>query len=228
MKMKRKLQITVDILMTCILLIQMSYSIAGELIHEILGISMFLLLIAHHILSFSYTKALFRGKKSAEKVMKITLDILLCVCMLMIMLSAIILSKHIFTFLGIHVLSDISRKLHLLGAYWGFALMSAHIGFHLDFMFARLMKNKSKKIILYSVMGCLSAAGVVFFITEGIYRYMLLINQFVFFDIKRGLVVFLLKYIPIMIMYAFSSFLILKAVKGRKSEIKTQSEGSKI
>ena len=64
---KRKMQIAVDILMAAILLIQMSYSLAGELLHEITGIAFFALFICHHILVRSYTKALFKGKRTAEK-----------------------------------------------------------------------------------------------------------------------------------------------------------------
>ena len=41
MKAKRKMQIAVDVIMTAILLVQMSYSIAGELLHEISGIAFF-------------------------------------------------------------------------------------------------------------------------------------------------------------------------------------------
>ena len=69
MKKKRKLQIAVDILMLCILLVQMSYSIEGELLHEILGISLFVQFILHHILSGDFTKALVKGKKTPERIL---------------------------------------------------------------------------------------------------------------------------------------------------------------
>ena len=152
MKAKRKIQITVDALMMCILLLQMSYSIAGEIIHEILGISLFALFVIHHIISLSFSKALVKGKKTPGKIMKTVVDILLIADILLLMSGAVIVSKHVFTFFGINTLSDYGRTAHLLGSYWGFALVSIHIGFHLDFMLGRIMKVKQKKIAAIIIM----------------------------------------------------------------------------
>ena len=202
--------------MLCILLLQMSYSIAGELLHEILGITLFCLFALHHILSFPYTKALLNGRHSADKILRLIVDILLTADILTMMLSAVIVSKHLFTFLGISSFSDFGRTSHLLGAYWGFALMSVHLGFHLDFMLHRIMQNQLKKTAAYAIMFVLAAAGLVCFIHEGIYKYMLLINRFVFFDTTGGLPMFLIKYVPIMCMYAVIGYVIMSLTKSKK------------
>ena len=156
MKKKRKLQIAVDILMLCILLVQMSYSIEGELLHEILGISLFVQFILHHILSGDFTKALVKGKKTPERILKIIVDILLTADILLLMAGAVIVSKHVFIFLGISKLSDFGRTAHLLGSYWGFALMSLHLGFHLDFILGKVTKNRRKSTVAIIVMILLS------------------------------------------------------------------------
>ena len=195
---KRKTQITVDVLMTCIMLLQMSYSIAGEFLHEILGIVLFCLFIVHHVLSYSYTKALFKGKRTAEKIF-----------------SAVPISKHVFTFLDASSLSSVGRIVHLLGVYWGFALMSLHLGFHLDYLLPKALKKKRPAAI---IMALLSIAGLICFIHEGIYRYMLLINQFVFFDTTGGLPLFLLKYILIAAMFATVGYGIISLTKRRRNE----------
>lgn len=215
-KSKRKMQIIVDVLMTAVLLLQMSYSIAGELFHEISGIAFFVLFILHHILSFSYTKALFKGKKSAHRVLKIIVDCLLLVIFICMMLSAVELSKYIFTFLGIDSLSGISRTVHLLGGYWDFALISIHIGFHLDIMLSKIMKDKQKRTPAIIIMAIIFALGLFIFIKEGIIKYMLLINQFVFFDKSGSLALFLIKYIMIMLMFAIFGFALLKLTKLKK------------
>ena len=148
---KRKIQIIVDVLMTAVLLVLMSYSIAGELIHEILGISLFILFTAHHIFSLNFTKALFKGKITPTKIIKIICDILMVIFMLIMLLSALSVSKYVFAFLGINFLSALARNAHTFGAYWLFALISIHIGFHLDFMLEKPMKNnygKMKPIVL--------------------------------------------------------------------------------
>ncbi len=215
-KTKRKIQICVDVLMTCVLLLLMSYSIAGELLHEILGITLFALFIVHHVLSASFTKALFKGKRSADKTAKIMVDLLLTVVVLAQLLSAVPLSKYLFTFLGIASLSSVSRTVHLLGGYWGFALMSLHIGFHLDFMLAKPMRDKKKRAGIITVMALLFAAGLVMFIREGIYQYMLLLSQFVYFDAAGGLPLFLVKYILILCMFAVIGYAVMALCKNKK------------
>ena len=51
MNRKQMMRMTVDCLMTVILLLLMGYSRVGEAAHEWLGISMFLLYIIHHIMN---------------------------------------------------------------------------------------------------------------------------------------------------------------------------------
>ncbi len=215
MKTKRKLQIAVDVLMTAILLLQMSYSLAGELLHEITGICFFALLIIHHVLSFGNTKALFRGRRTPDKIMKAAVDILLTAAVVCILLSAIPISQYVFTFLGISALSSLGRTAHMLGAYWGFALKNSHNGFHLDIMLSKPMKDKKKKPFVITALALVFTAGLVLFIKEGVYQYMLLINRFVFFDTDGGLPLFLAKYILIGGMFAALGFSVISIFKAR-------------
>ena len=214
---KRKMQITVDVLMTAVLLLQMSYSIAGELFHEISGIAFFVLFILHHILSFSYTKALFKGKKSADRVLKSIVDCLLFIIYICMMISAVPLSKYIFTFLGIGAFSGISRSVHMLGAYWGFALIGIHIGFHLDIMLKKPLRDKKKKPFVIAALCAVFSAGLILFIKEGVIKYMLFINQFVYFDESYGLALFLLIYILIGGMFAVAGYLLIHILQRRKT-----------
>ncbi len=215
---KRKIQIIVDVLMTAVLLVLMSYSIAGELIHEILGISLFILFTAHHIFSLNLTKALFKGKITPTKIIKIICDILMAIFMLIMLLSALSVSKYVFAFLGINFLSALARNAHTFGAYWLFALISIHIGFHLDFMLAKPMKNKKKKTVVLLTVSALFLSGLAVFFKEGIYNYMFLINKFVFFDTRSGILLFILKYISIMCMFSIFGLALLKFTKIKKGE----------
>lgn len=212
LKNKRYAQMLVDTLMSVVLIILMSYSIAGEVVHEVLGISMLILFVIHHILSVNFTKALFRGKKSADKILKIIVDILLTLIMLVMLVSAVPLSKHLFSFLQIDLFSSISRTAHMLAGYWGFVLMSIHIGFHLPNMLAKPSKDKRKRIIIRISLLIIFALGMYFFISEGIYKYLLLINRFVYFDSSAGLIIFVIKYLFIMGMLAVLGYAVISFV----------------
>ncbi len=210
MSKKRKIQLVVDVLMTVDLLILMSYKIAGELIHEILGVVMIILIMAHIVLTINYTKALLKTGFGKDKLIKGITDYLLLIIYLMMIMSASTLSKHLLSFLDLSYYSGVSRIIHLICSYWGFALISMHLGMHLDYVLAKPMKNAKAKPLIITAMVILSFAGLFMFIHEGIYNYMLLINPFVYFDTEGGLLLFLAKYILIMIMYISSGYGLIK------------------
>lgn len=70
-------------------------------------------------------------------------------------------------------------------------------------------------------MAIIFALGLFIFIKEGIIKYMLLINQFVYFDERGSLALFLIKYIMIMLMFAVFGYTLIsltKLTKRRKTE----------
>ncbi|MBQ3903690.1 MAG: hypothetical protein II744_01830 [Eubacterium sp.] len=215
---KRRAQICVDVLMTLDLLILMSYRIAGEFIHEILGVIMFVLVALHIVLTFNYTKALLKSGFSVDRLIRGITDYLLLIIYLLMILSASTLSKHLLSFLDLSYYSGVSRIIHLICSYWGFALISMHIGMHFDYVFAKPMKNKKVKPVIITVMSVLSVAGLYMFIHEEIYKYMLLINPFVYFDTEGGLLLFLSKYVLIMIMYVSIGYGLIKLAKIKKKK----------
>ena len=216
MKTKRKIQIGADVLMSVVLLLTMSYSLTGKLLHELLGISMLVLMVVHHVLSFGFTKALFSDKRTPEKITKATLDILLLVCMLMLLSSSLVISEHVFKFLGISSFTSLARGFHMIGSYWLFALTGVHIGLHLGTMLRGMIKSEKARKITVLLLGVIAAAGLVLFIGEGLWSYMLYIRRFVFVDTEGGLALFLAKYIPIGIMYVFVGYLISLLFKKRR------------
>lgn len=50
------------------------------------------------------------------------------------MISGVILSRHALSFLSIKSGRSFARNLHKISAYWGFVLMSVHLGFHWSMM----------------------------------------------------------------------------------------------
>ena len=61
MKPKMMVKISIDFVMTILLLLLMARQITGESAHEWLGAGMFLLWVVHHILNFKWHGNLFKG-----------------------------------------------------------------------------------------------------------------------------------------------------------------------
>ena len=94
---RTKVKLTVDILMTAVLLGLMTYSFIGEKAHEWLGMVMLLLFVFHHILNFSWLKGLGRGKYSPYRVFQTVIVILIFFCMFCSMVSGMLISQYLFS-----------------------------------------------------------------------------------------------------------------------------------
>ena len=81
MKLKQNVKIIIDIIMTVVLFLLMAYSMAGEVIHEWLGIGIFVLFLLHHILNSQWIQNLRKGKYTLFRILQTVLVILVLVSM---------------------------------------------------------------------------------------------------------------------------------------------------
>ena len=203
MKRKTILKIAVDIGMTAALLLLMAYELVGQAAHEWIGIGMFVLFVIHHILNGSWIRNLLRGRYNPVRIMQTGLVLLILCAMAGLMVSGIILSRHALSFLPIKGGRSFARNLHMLSAYWGFVLMSVHLGFHWSMMMGMAKKffpkpSAVRKWVLRILALVIAGYGVYAFIRRDIGIYMLLRSHFVFFDYEEPLVFFYLDYIAVM------------------------------
>lgn len=130
MKPKLIAKITIDIAMTAALLLLMTFELIGAAAHEWLGIGIFALFIIHHILNGKWSGSVFKGKYPPIRVFRTVLVVLVMISMLGSMISGIILSRYALAFIPINGGQAFARTLHMLSAYWGYVLMSIHLGLH--------------------------------------------------------------------------------------------------
>lgn len=203
MKRKQIVKIAVDIAMTAVLLLLMTYELIGQVSHELLGIIMFVLFILHHILNNRWTKNLIKGKYTTLRTLQTVLVVLVLISMAGSIFSGVMLSRHIFSFLPFGNGLSFARNLHMLSVYWGFVFMSLHLGFHWNMimgMAKRLTKKPSvmRTWMLRIIDLIIAGYGVYAFVKRDIGSYLLLQNQFAFFDFEEPIVQFLLDYIAVM------------------------------
>lgn len=205
MKLKAVIKLSVDILMTLALLFLMGYHLWGEALHEWVGAGMLLLFIVHHILNGHWYKTLFKGKYNTMRVLTLCIDILVLVSMLAQMYSGIVMSRYVFDFLPGAGGMSLARRLHILGAYWGFLLMSLHLGLHWNMILgmsrkAAGIKNKSKiRSIIAFIAGLMIAGyGVWAFISRDFPTYLFLKSEFVFLNYEESKILFYIDYLALM------------------------------
>lgn len=209
MKLKARLKIGIDILMTLGLLFLMGYQFWGDAAHEWAGAGMFFLFILHHLLNGSWHRNLLRGKYNPSRIFMLIINIPLFAAMLGLMISGIMLSNHVFAFLNIHGGMSFARLLHMVSSYWGFVLMSLHIGLHWGRLLgiARQTGNQENRgqtasrigKILPRILGAMIAVyGLTVFIRRDLLTYMLIRTQFVFLDFGESPLRFYIDYLSMM------------------------------
>ena len=182
----------VDLLMTVVLILLMAYFLTDQEIHEWLRAGMLVLFIVHHILNRKWLKALNQGKYTSFRALQTALVLLVLLCMLGSMLSGIWMSRYVFDFLPTQGHMGLARTAHLLCAYWGFLLLSAHLGLHWGMVLGAVRKaagNRKPSALRTAVLRVLtcgiSAYGVFAFIKHQITDYLFLQSHFVFFDYEQ-------------------------------------------
>ncbi|CAM4026134.1 DUF4405 domain-containing protein [Lederbergia lenta] len=121
------IRLAVDLTMTILMLVAMAYRITGNTIHEVVGLFLFLLFIAHNTLNKRWYKAIAKGKYNIRRVLSITVNLLFVMSMVTIMISSLPISSDIFPFISVNN-QMIWREIHVLTSYWAFLLMAVHIG----------------------------------------------------------------------------------------------------
>lgn len=218
MNPKMIVKICVDISMTIVLLLLMPYELVGQAAHEWIGIGIFILFIIHHILNGKWSQNALKGKYSPLRVWQTILVLLVLAAMIGSMVSGTILSRHALSFLPISGGRSFARRLHMLASYWGFVLMSLHLGLHWSMMMGMAKKAVKKSFavrtwVLRILASAIAGYGVFAFVKREIGSYMLLKTQFVFFDFDQPLIFFLLDYVAVMGLFVFIGHYLAELLK---------------
>lgn len=225
MKLKSKVKNGLDFFMTGLLLALMAYQITGQELHEWCGVSMFALFLAHNILNAGWYKGLFRGRYTALRVLQTAVDLSVLAAMLCLGYSGVVMSRHVFAALPVRGPMATARIMHLAASYWGFVLMSVHLGMHWDMvlgMFRRLWMKKGRQQEMKTMpakkdsgdssvpawalrlaAAAVAGYGAYCFYKANIVSYMFLQAQFVFFDFEQGAVSVLAEYMAMMAFWIF-------------------------
>ena len=208
-----KIRLPLDIMMTLVSIVLMggNYLFPADIVHEILGVGLFVLWGVHIALNRRWYGAICKGKYNPYRVMQTVINCGILICTIFLIISGIILSNHLFTFLNIQSGLGFARIAHLLASHWYYLFMELHIGLHMG----RLFQNIAAKIIPRIILVLVCAYGLYAFIARGVWKYLILSQQFFFFDLERGYILFAMDYISIIILFATISHFIAKLLKKR-------------
>lgn len=206
---KNKVKIIIDILMIIAFILLMCNQLTGVFAHEILGISVTVLLIIHQILNISYYKNLLKGKYNKLRIAYLIINSLLLIMMLVMIISAILISQYTFSFLNLS--NDlIGRELHIIATYLIYMLIGLHIGLHYNSSFKLKKENK----IILNIFMCLYALvfGIQGFIKKEFITKLTLQNLYPIHSLDN-VVIILIDYTGILVMFVMIGYGIYNLLK---------------
>ena len=186
---------TLDIAMAVLTLVLMGGNgLFNGFVHEILGVVLFVLWIVHIVWNRAWIKGFLKGKYNALRIVRTIINTCVIVCVLFLMISGVMLSNHVFAWLGVESGASFARNAHMLASHWYLVFVSLHIGLHLS-LFIRGR-------VATGIAAALGAYGIYAFVARGLWKYLTLQQPFFFLDLERGYLLFALDYIAIMAMFA--------------------------
>lgn len=230
MKFKMKVKIGIDLFMTVLLLLLMAYQVVGDVLHEWFGAAMLVLFITHNLLNIRWYKNLFRGKYNTVRIFGTVLNFAVLAAILSLGYSGIVMSRHLFAFLPISRGMAVARAMHLSGSYWGFVLMSLHLGFHWGMIlgiFRKFTGGKNMPALVWGLrlVGLVIAGyGAYCFIRADIFSYMFLQNEFAFLDFEKSAALVLAEYIAMMGLWVCIGYYVTKGI-GKLSSVRSNRKG---
>lgn len=221
MKIKQLCKMVIDFIMLALLLVLMASILTGDTVHELLGISFAVLFIVHNVLNWQWYRALPKGRYDAVRILRTAVNLLLLVTMLVLIVSAMTISMEVFAFLGLNG-GLIGRKVHMFAAYWGFLLMSVHLGMHWDMMMAAARKlsktaatNRIRTFALRIAAAFIAGYGVYASFSRNISSKLTMQNAFDFWDYSKPVTLFFIDYLSIIGLYVCVTYYALKLIRCR-------------
>lgn len=205
MKPKAMIKISIDLIMTVLLPISMAFILTGQTAHEWIGTAMFVMFITHNVLNFKWYRNLRKGKYTAFRIFQTVVNFSVFVCMIGLMISGIMMSRHVFAFLSLSGGMSLARELHMLASYWGFICMSAHVGLHWNMIMMMMRKalrvtrpSVIRKVILQLISVLIATYGVYSFIEHDITSFLFLKTMFISFEFEQFPVLFFADHLAMM------------------------------
>ena len=168
----------------------------------------------------SLLSTITKGKYTPARVYSLVVNILLFIIMLALPISGILMSKHAVPFLSITGGASYARTVHMTCAYWGFVLMSLHLGNHAAMIMnmpRKLFKIKEPSKTRTAVLRCIAALiciyGIYALFKRKILSYLFMQMMFAFFDPSESRLLFFADYIAMMLTFAIAGHYISLLLK---------------
>ena len=207
--------------------------------HEIIGVLLIVVWAVHVYANRRWFKAIFCGRYNPYRIVQTIVNCGMLICAVFLAISGVMLSNHVFAFLGIESGASFAQTAHLLASHWYFVFIALHIGLHVNVIFSRLKfarvvagvsgaasrsrggveeKSRAATVAIRIIVALIGVYGVYAFIERGLWKYLTLQQPFFFMDLERGYVLFFVDYIAIIVAFAVAIIFVSSLTRLRQRE----------
>lgn len=219
MNIKTLCKMVIDLVMIVLMLVAIACRLTGNTIHELLGISLFILFIIHNILNLGWYKTLLKGRYNTLRVLHTAIDLLLLAAILALIISGVMFSRTVFAFINLNG-GLFARKLHMLSAYWGFILLSLHLGMHWEMIMNTMQKmmnitvpNRKRTLTLQFMAVLIAVYGVYASFSREVGSKLISYYAYDFWNFDQSSVIFFVDYLSIMGLYVCVTYYAIRLIQ---------------
>lgn len=126
MKKTFLLRLVLDLIAAGLLLAALAYYWLDNTAHELIGASIFLLVMVHNFFNRRWYGAISKAREPRSR-MDVVLTLSLLAVMLALLLTSVMISRTVFSFLQLKG-SFTVRQIHIFAAYWSLIFVAIHLG----------------------------------------------------------------------------------------------------
>jgi hypothetical protein len=120
-------RLALDLTSASLLLLALAYYLWDNLVHELLGTGMFLLVIAHNLVNRKRYPSLAKPAQEPRRLVDIVLLACLLGGILTLLATSLFISQSVFSAIALPD-AFIARRVHAAAAYWVLLLVAIHLG----------------------------------------------------------------------------------------------------
>jgi hypothetical protein len=212
-------RLIIDLAMTILMLCALAYRIIGDTAHEWIGVSMFVLVIAHNSINRRWYKNIFTGAYNFRHGINTAFNLVIALTMAVLIITGLLQSRSVLSFLHLPG-GMVLRQIHTTAAYWLLFLIAVHIGLHWQMImnaFRKMFKitgeNRARKVALRIIALLIVGYGVWSSFDRDIFAKLFQGFSFDYWDEERPAVLFFAENLSIMGIYIFVSYYMVKLVE---------------
>ncbi|MDR2421958.1 MAG: DUF4405 domain-containing protein, partial [Deltaproteobacteria bacterium] len=167
----------------------MSYRPSERRLHEWLGLALIILSLAHNVVHRAWWARSLKNWPKGFRLALAASNVLALLALTAQSVSGIVMSGHVFGFLGITGGQALARQVHLAVGGWAFALAFLHCGLQLSLRWRRpaseMALSRPKPLRRAAALfgaAALAAYGLITFLRSDLWSHMSLSSQFAFID----------------------------------------------